>query len=147
MSATAWDRTLVALGALAGLAGVALSAAAAHVTGPGSLDTAARFLLFHAPALLALAVLAATGIVHPRLARAAGLALALGLVLFSGDLTARALLGSPLFPMAAPSGGVVLMLGWASIALAALLPTRARSPERALRTGRSRPDAAPRLPG
>ena len=53
MTVTGWDRILIALGAIAGLAGVALSAAAAHVTGAGSLETAARFLLFHAPALLA----------------------------------------------------------------------------------------------
>ena len=83
MTGAPWDRALVACGALAGLAGVALSAAAAHVTGPGSLDTAARFLLVHAPALLALALLAATGLVHPGLGRAAGLALVLGLVLFA----------------------------------------------------------------
>ena len=120
MTVTGWDRILIALGAIAGLAGVALSAAAAHVTGAGSLETAARFLLFHAPALLALAALSGTRLVHPGLGRAAGFALVLGLGLFSGDLALRALQGVPLFPMAAPSGGVILMLGWVLIAVAAL---------------------------
>lgn len=124
MTGAPWDRALVACGALAGLAGVALSAAAAHVTGPSSLDTAARFLLVHAPALLALALLAATGLVHPWLGRGAGLALVVGLVLFCGDLSLRALRGAALFPMAAPAGGIVLMLGWALAALAAALPAR-----------------------
>jgi uncharacterized membrane protein YgdD (TMEM256/DUF423 family) len=119
MTTSGWDRALIALGALAGLAGVALSAAAAHVTGAGTLETAARFLLFHAPALIALAALSGTRLVHPSLGRASGFALALGLGLFSGDLALRAVQGVPLFPMAAPSGGVILMLGWVLIAVAA----------------------------
>ncbi|TXN03176.1 DUF423 domain-containing protein, partial [Methylobacterium sp. WL122] len=43
---------------------------------------------------------------------------------FSGDLAIRALAQRPLFPMAAPSGGILLMLGWASAAVAAFLPVR-----------------------
>jgi len=124
MIATGWDKALVALGALAGLAGVALSAAAAHVTGGGTLETAARFLLFHAPALLGVAALTGTRRIHPGAGRAAGLAFALGLVLFCGDLALRSFRGAPLFPMAAPSGGVILMLGWVLVAVAALLPVR-----------------------
>lgn len=125
MMATGWDKALVALGALAGLAGVALSAAAAHVTGSGSLETAARFLLVHAPALIGVAALTGTRIVRPGIGRVAGFALALGLLLFAGDLTMRAFRSVPLFPMAAPSGGVILMLGWALVAVVALLPTKA----------------------
>jgi uncharacterized membrane protein YgdD (TMEM256/DUF423 family) len=122
---SALDRLLVVLGALSGLSGVALSAAAAHVAGGANLETAARFLLVHAPALIGVAVLAGTGLAHPGASRAAGLALALGLVLFAGDLVMRVLRGGPLFAMAAPSGGVILMIGWALIALAAILPARA----------------------
>jgi len=77
---------------------LALSAAAAHVTGAGTLETAARFLLLHAPALIALAALSGTRFVHPSLGRASGFALALGLGLFSGDLALRAVQGVPLFP-------------------------------------------------
>lgn len=118
------DRILVLLGGLSGLLGVALSAAAAHRAGAGNLDTAARFLLAHAPALVAAAALAAGAHVHPGAARLGGGALAIGLALFTGDLVSRALRDAALFPMAAPSGGVLLMLGWGLLAAAALLPVR-----------------------
>ena len=115
------DRALVGLGAVAGLLGVGLSAVAAHVTGPGNLDISARFLLAHAPALLAIPALGSAGIVRRKLGRAAGFALVLGLVLFCGDLAIRALAGVAPVPMAAPTGGVVLMLGWALLAVAVVL--------------------------
>ena len=53
--------------------------------------TAAQFLLFHAPAILALVALSATGTTHRILTRIAVGALVLGLALFSGDLALRAL--------------------------------------------------------
>ncbi len=118
------DRLLVALAGLAGLLGVALLAAAAHVTGGGSLDVAARFLLVHAAALLGLMALVGSGGVHRALGRAAGALLVAGLVLFCGDLTLRALRGVPLFPFAAPAGGFALMGGWLLAAVAALVPRR-----------------------
>lgn len=118
------DRALLALGALAGLLGVAASAAAAHVNGADSLRTAAQFLLFHAPAIFALVALSAAGATHRPLTRVAASALVIGLTLFSGDLALRALHGTPLFPMAAPSGGVILMAGWLLAGLAALIPAR-----------------------
>jgi uncharacterized membrane protein YgdD (TMEM256/DUF423 family) len=55
-----------------------------------------------------------------RLATLAAWALALGVTLFSGDLTARAFLGTSLFPMAAPSGGVLMMAGWLGVAVSGL---------------------------
>ncbi|KQP42550.1 hypothetical protein ASF49_01480 [Methylobacterium sp. Leaf104] len=118
------DRVLLALGALAGLLGVAASAAAAHVSGADSLKTAAQFLLFHAPAILALVALAATGTTHRPMTRLAAGALVVGLALFSGDLALRALHGTPLFPMAAPAGGFALMAGWLLAALSAVIPGR-----------------------
>ncbi|MCJ2029780.1 DUF423 domain-containing protein [Methylobacterium sp. J-043] len=121
---TGLDRVLAALAALAGGLGVAASAAAAHTSGGETLKTAAQFLLFHAPAVLALTGLAATGFVRGGLARLAAAALLVGLALFSGDLALRALTGTPLFAMAAPSGGVVLMAGWLLAALAVLVPAR-----------------------
>jgi uncharacterized membrane protein YgdD (TMEM256/DUF423 family) len=113
-------RLLIALAGLTGALGVALSAAAAHITG-GNLTLAAQFLLFHAPALLALAALIAAGAIHPTLAQIAGYVLVLGLVLFCGDLSRRAFAGLPLFPRAAPTGGILLMLGWILVAVSALL--------------------------
>ncbi|MGO4707174.1 DUF423 domain-containing protein [Microvirga sp. 2MCAF38] len=118
---SASDRILTVLAALAGLFGVGLSAAAAHVTGDGSLQVAAQFLLFHAPALLALVALVKTEAIRPKLARLAGFILVLGLALFSGDLARRALAGEALAPMAAPTGGVLLMIGWALIGISAVL--------------------------
>ncbi len=118
------DRIAGALGCLAGLLGVAASAAAAHIAGADSLKTAAQFLLFHAPAILAIVGLAAAGSVRPLLARIAGLLLVAGLCLFCGDLALRVLAGVPLFPMAAPTGGFALMAGWLAAAVAILVPAR-----------------------
>lgn len=118
------DRGLLALGALAGLLGVVASAAAAHGGGLDSLKTAAQFLLFHAPAVIGLVALIATGVTHRLMTRLAAIALVIGLALFSGDLALRALQGVPLFPMAAPSGGFMLMGGWLLAAIAAFIPTR-----------------------
>lgn len=115
-------RLLIALAALAGFLGVLLSAMGRHWASAQYLTTVAQFLLMHAPALLALAALTGAGLVQDRVAAAAGLALALGLALFCGDLAARDFLQRPLFPMAAPAGGLVLMLGWLLILAAALVP-------------------------
>nr|WP_276592726.1 MULTISPECIES: DUF423 domain-containing protein [unclassified Methylobacterium] len=102
--------------------GVALSAAAAHIPGADSLKTAAQFLLFHAPAILALIGLGAAGLTRPGLARGAAGLLVLGLILFCGDLAVRTWLLHPLFPMAAPTGGFALMGGWLVGLLCALVP-------------------------
>ena len=120
------DRIVAALGCLAGLLGVAASAAAAHIAGADSLKTAAQFLLFHAPAILAITGLAATGCLRPLPARIAGLLLVAGLCLFCGDLALRVLAGTPMFPMAAPTGGFALMAGWLTAAIAVLVPARSR---------------------
>ncbi|TXM99451.1 MULTISPECIES: DUF423 domain-containing protein [unclassified Methylobacterium] len=124
MSLSRIDRGLMALACLAGLLGVALSAAAAHIPGADSLKTAAQFLLFHAPAILALTGLAAGGLMRPGLSRTAAGLLVLGLILFCGDLSVRTWLQRPLFPMAAPIGGFALMGGWLVGAVGALVPAR-----------------------
>lgn len=118
------DRLILALAALAGGLGVAASAAAAHGAGTDSLKTAAQFLLFHAPAILGLVALGGAGLTHRLATRIAAGLLLVGLVLFSGDLSLRALAGQPLFPMAAPAGGTALMLGWLVAAAAMLIPPR-----------------------
>lgn len=120
------DRLLLVLAATAGLLGVALSAAAAHIAAGAALDVPARFLLVHAAALVGLCALTGSGALHRGAGRLAGGVLVAGLALFCGDLTNRALAGTAPFPMAAPTGGVLLMLGWAVLAAAALWPTRPR---------------------
>lgn len=99
----------------AGAGGVALSAAAAHGGGANA-GIAAQFLLFHAPVFLLLASGAAARAALP------GLALVLGLALFAGDLLARDFLGHKLFPLAAPTGGMLMIAGWLLAGGAMLIP-------------------------
>ena len=120
------ERAFAALGALAGAGGVALAAMAAHMTGGGNLETASRFLLLHAPALLALAALAAAGFAHRGIGRAAGLALVIGLVLFCGDLSVRAIWRIAPWRLAAPTGGMLLILGWLALVVSVLVPSDLR---------------------
>jgi uncharacterized membrane protein YgdD (TMEM256/DUF423 family) len=44
--------------------------------------------------------------------------------LFAGDLTLRQYAGHGLFPMAAPTGGTLLILSWVVLAVAAAWPRR-----------------------
>jgi uncharacterized membrane protein YgdD (TMEM256/DUF423 family) len=111
-------RALVFAGGLCGAAGVALSAAAAHVGG-AFVGTAASFLLMHAPVFLGVGLLGAS-----RVLRTGGLVLLVGLLLFAGDLLARDFLGSRLFPLSAPIGGTLLIAGWLLIAASAFVRGR-----------------------
>lgn len=115
------ERILVVLAGTAGGTGVALAAAAAHLAAGATLETSARFLLVHAPAFLGLAALLGGGFLHRRLGLVAGAVLALGCLLFSGDLAWRALVGTSLVPLAAPTGGILLIAGWALLVPAALI--------------------------
>ena len=124
----AMHRLWIALGALAGLGAVALSAWAAHAA-PRLLDAARIAMLdraltmqgWHALALLAAGLWAERrGGVLPHLAAGA---LALGVLLFCGAVYAVALGGLSLGPVA-PAGGMLMMLGWALLALSAALPKR-----------------------
>ncbi|PRD51203.1 DUF423 domain-containing protein [Phyllobacterium myrsinacearum] len=105
------NRTFAALGGLIGAAGIAAYAAAAH-SASAHMSTIAPILFIHAPAFLALAILAKIS----RAAYGGGLALLLGLILFIGDLASRDITGDRLFPGAAPAGGTLLILGWLLIA-------------------------------
>lgn len=111
-------RVLVLAGGVCGAAGVALSAAAAHLGG-AFVGTAASFLLMHAPVFLAAGLLDAN-----RILRIGSLILLVGLLLFCGDLLSRDFLGSRLFPLSAPIGGTLLIAGWLVIAGSALVRMR-----------------------
>lgn len=114
------SRALVAVAGLMGAAGVAAAAAGAHIGG-GLLPTAAEILMVHAAAV---AALAAFGAARPGRAAGTDLAaavLALGAVLFGGDLVLRDLLELRLVPYAAPVGGVAMIAGWLLAAVAALV--------------------------
>jgi uncharacterized membrane protein YgdD (TMEM256/DUF423 family) len=100
---------------LSGLAGVALAAAASHGGDTHLLGSASTMCLAHAPVLLALYI----GHRSFRTATLAGLVLALGTIIFAGDLVSRHYLGERLFPFAAPTGGSLMMLGWLLVAAGA----------------------------
>ncbi|HEX2018613.1 MAG TPA: DUF423 domain-containing protein [Aurantimonas sp.] len=100
---------LILFAGLFGAAGVAGAAMAAHGGEVRLVATAAAIALVHAPALLALAAL------RPHLRRwadAGGLVMIAGVLLFSGDLATRVLLGDRLFANAAPIGGGLLIAAW-----------------------------------
>jgi uncharacterized membrane protein YgdD (TMEM256/DUF423 family) len=113
---------LAALAGVLGAAGVGAAAAAAHLGGGQLLETAATFLMIHSAAVLAIVAIAQHASRRSaRLFVIAAMLLILGVILFCGDFTMRALAERALFRMAAPSGGILLMLGWLLAAFAAAL--------------------------
>ena len=111
----------ITLAGLMGAAGVVLLAASAHALSGAGLDSAGQILLFHAAALLAGVALVGQGALSRPLAVAALAGFVIGALLFSGDITLRVFAGQRLFPMAAPTGGTILILGWIAIAAAGLM--------------------------
>jgi uncharacterized membrane protein YgdD (TMEM256/DUF423 family) len=116
------SRILIALAGLMGAAGVVLAAASAHQADATRLGAASSMLLFHALAVLAAVLLAERLIVHPGIGLAAAFGFVTAGALFAGDLTLRQYAGHGLFPMAAPTGGTLLIVSWLMLAAAAILP-------------------------
>jgi uncharacterized membrane protein YgdD (TMEM256/DUF423 family) len=105
---------LVVISGLYGAIGVAAAAGAAHLGGDPRLGTASQFLMIHAAAILgAVGAAGALGIGGWILGPAA--AIALGTLLFCGDLLVRATLGASPLPMSAPIGGSLLIAGWIAL--------------------------------
>lgn len=96
---------------LLGACGVAAAAASSHA-GAALLGPLSLVALTHAPALLALGRYGDTRPQH-----AATLVLAAGALLFCADLATRHFAGSGLFPLAAPLGGMLMIAGWALVAM------------------------------
>jgi uncharacterized membrane protein YgdD (TMEM256/DUF423 family) len=115
------ETALLVLAGLMGAAGIALAAASAHGTPGAGLDSAGTMLLFHAAAVLGGAALLHQGPVSRTIGLVALCGFVLGAALFAGDVAARAWLGSRLFPMAAPTGGTILIAAWLAMAVAALV--------------------------
>ncbi|AYG60094.1 DUF423 domain-containing protein [Rhizobium jaguaris] len=113
-SATIRPLTLFIAGILGG-AGVALAAAASHGGDTHFLGSASTMCLAHAPTLLALYA----GYDRIRTAPIAAVLLGLGTLIFAGDLVGRHFGNSSLFPLAAPTGGLGMIAGWAVVALGA----------------------------
>ncbi len=111
---------LIVLAGLMGAAGVILAAAGAHgATGQG-LESAAFLLLIHAAAVLGGTALLAQGVLWRPLTLGALAGWICGAGLFAGDIALRAFTAHRLFPMAAPSGGVILIAAWLLLIAAAL---------------------------
>lgn len=115
------ERVLIVLAGLMGAAGVALAAAAAHAAGGAGLESASAMLLFHACATIGAALGRQAGLIQRCLGLVAAAGFVLGAALFSGDLALRAFAGHRLFPMAAPSGGTILIVSWMVLSAAAAL--------------------------
>jgi uncharacterized membrane protein YgdD (TMEM256/DUF423 family) len=83
-------------------------------------DTGTRYQMYHALALLLVAVLLSrtTSSPHPTLI-ASGWLFIIGTVIFSGSLYALSLTGIKYLGAVAPLGGLALMVGWGILAIAA----------------------------
>ena len=101
-------RVTLALAGLVGAAGVMAAAASSHGGGSANLGAITTVCLAHGPALLALGLSPLRG----RLFGAAAISLALGTLIFAGDLLSREYLGHSAFPFAAPLGGAGMIGGW-----------------------------------
>jgi len=114
---------ILAWAGVAGAAGVALAAVAAHKVESPALATAAMMLTIHAAAAVGIVALAMrTG--REKLWQAAAVLMLAAASLFSGDIALHTLSGTHVFPMAAPTGGSLLIASWlivAGLAIAAWL--------------------------
>jgi uncharacterized membrane protein YgdD (TMEM256/DUF423 family) len=115
-------RILIILAGVMGADGVVLAAASAHLPDATRLASASSMLLFHAVAVLGVVALTERGLLHVRIGLAAGWAFVIAAALFAGDLTMRQYAGHSLFPMAAPTGGTLLIVSWLLLAVAAAWP-------------------------
>ncbi len=117
-----WSRYWIGLGAVFGLLSVAAGALGVHalrdVLDAGALNTfqtATRFQMYHALALVL------TGLLfdrwRSRMLAAAGWLFTAGVVLFCGSLYILALTGTGVFGAVAPVGGASLIGGWVLLIL------------------------------
>lgn len=114
------QRIWIGLGSLAGFGAVAMAAFAAHgISDPTALrvvSSGVQMQGWHALALLGVGFWTPRG---GRWAQVAGLAFAVGLVLFCGAVYSLGLTGMS-WGILAPTGGISLMLGWLLLAVSAL---------------------------
>jgi uncharacterized membrane protein YgdD (TMEM256/DUF423 family) len=118
-------KILLTFAGLMGAAGVALGAVAVHASPGVGLDSASQMLLVHGPAVIAICAAISAGLIRRPLALFAAIVMVTGALLFSGDVTLRALAGERIFPMAAPTGGSLMILSWLALALSAVFARRA----------------------
>jgi uncharacterized membrane protein YgdD (TMEM256/DUF423 family) len=124
MTRTGAFRILIILAGVMGADGVILAATAAHQPDATRLASASMMLLFHATAVLGTVALVERGVVHLQIGLVAAIGFVLATALFAGDLVMRQYAGSGLFPMAAPTGGMLLIASWLALAVSAAWPKR-----------------------
>ena len=124
-----FGRRIVAVGAILAMVAVGAGAFAAHGLESvldayrlGIFETAARYQMYHAVALLAVGAVASRPGYSPRWLKLASLAFGLGVLLFSGSLYALALTGIGILGAVTPVGGLAFIIGWLALAVAALKP-------------------------
>ncbi len=117
-------RILVILAAVMGADGVMLAAAAAHQADAARLGAASSMLLFHASAVLAVVALVERSVLKAGIGTIAAFGFVIAASLFAGDLTLRQYAGHALFPLAAPTGGTLLIASWLVLALSAAWPRK-----------------------
>jgi uncharacterized membrane protein YgdD (TMEM256/DUF423 family) len=118
-------RTFLALGALSAFIAVAAGAFGAHalrarltLADLATFETGARYQMYHALALLAVAW--AVQQWGGALPRTAGWLFVAGTVLFSGSLYTLVLTGQRWLGAVTPLGGVAFLAGWGCLAAAAM---------------------------
>jgi uncharacterized membrane protein YgdD (TMEM256/DUF423 family) len=74
--------------------------------------------------MLGAVALAERGLLQARIGLAAAFGFVVAAALFAGDLTLRQYAGHGLFPMAAPTGGTLLIVSWLALALSAAWPRK-----------------------
>ena len=119
-------RACIALGAVMGGLAVVLGAFGAHgleayldeYEQAANYETAARYQMYHALALVLVGVIAERS--RTRTLRLAGWCFAAGVVLFCGALYGVALARISQLGMVAPIGGALLIVGWAALAVSAM---------------------------
>ena len=125
-------RWSIVAGAGFALLAVAIGAFAAHglksALSPyalGLVETAARYQMYHAFALLLAGVLSMSPLVAPRWLKVSALAFGIGIIVFCGSLYALALSGVGLWGAVTPVGGIAFLFGWAAL-IASVLSKKER---------------------
>ncbi|MGJ3248397.1 MAG: DUF423 domain-containing protein [Elainellaceae cyanobacterium] len=120
-------RIFLAIAAVFGGLSVAVGAFATHALRDTLSDrslaifeTGARYQMYHAIALLFVALLLSRAESAQALITASGVAFIVGVVIFSGSLYALSILGIKWLGAIAPLGGLSLIVGWGCLAIAAV---------------------------
>ena len=121
-----FNRSVIVAGATLAMLAVIMGAFAAHgleqVLDPYDLaifETAARYQMYHAIALLIVGILASMPQFSPRWLKLAAILFVLGIALFSGSLYLLALSGIKWLGAITPLGGVAFIFGWSLLIVAA----------------------------